>query len=118
MLELASPPDISVSALVDILLVLTDSAAVTEYLTMAYIKDLQGTHQRRVQQSPPIHNAYPLTYPDVKSTLFLNYRIREDGEGENTQRLSVIVDVSLTLALEIHYYSKFTDTLDFFVLKF
>ncbi|XP_065923289.1 uncharacterized protein [Magallana gigas] len=39
--KLASPPDISVSALVDILLVLTDSAAVTEYLTMAYIKDLQ-----------------------------------------------------------------------------
>lgn len=117
MLELASPPDISVSALVDILLVLTDSAAVTEYLTMAYIKDLQGTHQASWQR-PTIHNAYPLTYPDVKSTLFLNYRIREDDEGENTQRLSVIVDVSLTLALEIHYYSKFTDTLDFFVLKF
>lgn len=45
LLELASPPDVSVSALVDILLVLTDSAAVTEYLSFAYMKDLQGTHQ-------------------------------------------------------------------------
>lgn len=39
--KLASPPDVSVSALVDILLVLTDSAALTEYLSSAYMKDLQ-----------------------------------------------------------------------------
>lgn len=45
LLELASPPDASVSALVDILLVLTDSAALTEYLSSAYMKDLQGIHQ-------------------------------------------------------------------------
>lgn len=45
LLELASPPDVSVFALVDILLVLTDSAALTEYLSSAYMKDLQGIHQ-------------------------------------------------------------------------
>lgn len=42
--------------------------------------------------------------------LVFNYRVREDGEGENTQRPSIVVDINLIIALEILYYFKFTDT--------
>ncbi|XP_061166012.1 uncharacterized protein LOC133174936 [Saccostrea echinata] len=49
--EMSSVQDISSSAMLDILLVLSDNAAVTEYLMMEYMKDIRDFEQNKAEKN-------------------------------------------------------------------